>query len=49
MKRLVALGAPRVVLHTAAKNEAAQRMFAKLGWRPTMVEMTREVEPPDEA
>ncbi|MCP3144661.1 GNAT family N-acetyltransferase [Pyxidicoccus xibeiensis] len=42
MKRLTALGVPRVVLHTAARNEAAQRMFAKLGWRPTMVEMTRE-------
>lgn len=42
MKRLTALGVPRVVLHTAAKNEPAQRMFAKLGWRPTMVEMTRE-------
>lgn len=42
MKHLTALGVPRVVLHTAAKNHAAQRMFAKLGWRPTMVEMTRE-------
>jgi ribosomal protein S18 acetylase RimI-like enzyme len=42
MKRLTALGVPRVVLHAAAKNEPAQRMFAKLGWRPTMVEMTRE-------
>ncbi|MCP3060450.1 GNAT family N-acetyltransferase [Myxococcus sp. K38C18041901] len=42
MRRLTALGVPRVVLHTAAKNEAAQRMFARLGWRPTMVEMTRE-------
>lgn len=42
MKRLVALGVPRVVLSTAAQNEAAQRMFEKLGWRRTMVEMTRE-------
>lgn len=42
MRRLTALGVPRVVLHTAAKNEPAQRLFAKLGWRPTMVEMTRE-------
>ena len=39
---LVAKGAPRVVLHTAAKNEAAQALFARLGFRPTMVEMTRE-------
>ncbi|XXF75425.1 GNAT family N-acetyltransferase [Myxococcaceae bacterium GXIMD 01537] len=44
MRRLVALGAPRVVLMAAAKNEAAQRLFEKLGWRPTMVEMTREAD-----
>lgn len=35
-------GAPRVVLSTAAKNDAAQRLFAKLGFRATMIEMTRE-------
>ncbi|MFL5321847.1 MAG: GNAT family N-acetyltransferase [Myxococcaceae bacterium] len=42
MKRLLALGVPRVVLSTAAKNEPAQRLFQRLGWRPTMVEMTRD-------
>lgn len=42
VRRLKALGVPRVVLKTAAKNEPAQRLFTKLGWRPTMVEMTRE-------
>ena len=36
-------GAPRVVLSTAAGNEAAQRLFARAGFRPTMVEMTREL------
>jgi GNAT superfamily N-acetyltransferase len=36
-------GAPRVVLSTAEKNEAAQRLFAGLGFRRTMVEMTREL------
>lgn len=41
-RRLAELGAPRVVLSTAAKNESARRLFARLGWRPTMVEMTRE-------
>ena len=41
-RRLKALGAPRVVLHTAVQNEAAQRLFAKLGFRKTMIEMTRE-------
>lgn len=34
--------APRVVLSTAERNEAAQRLFANAGFRRTMVEMTRE-------
>lgn len=41
--RLRALGAPRVVLMSAAPNVAAQRLFARLGFRATMVEMTREL------
>ena len=41
---LAARGVPRVVLSTAARNEKAQRLFARAGFRPTMVEMTREVE-----
>ncbi len=45
LRRLGELGAPRVVLSTAAKNESAQRLFARLGWRPTMIEMTRELGP----
>ena len=36
-------GAPRVILGTADKNERAQRLFAKLGFRRTMIEMTREL------
>jgi ribosomal protein S18 acetylase RimI-like enzyme len=35
-------GAPRVVLSTAERNEPAQRLFARAGFRRTMVEMTRE-------
>jgi ribosomal protein S18 acetylase RimI-like enzyme len=35
-------GAPRVVLMSAARNEGAQRLFERLGFRRTMVEMTRE-------
>jgi ribosomal protein S18 acetylase RimI-like enzyme len=35
-------GAPRVVLSTAARNEAAQRLFESAGFRRTMIEMTRE-------
>jgi len=40
---LEARGAPRVVLSTAERNEAAQRLFARAGFRRTMVEMTREL------
>jgi ribosomal protein S18 acetylase RimI-like enzyme len=36
-------GARRVLLWTAPRNEAAQRLFTRLGFRPTMVEMTREL------
>ena len=36
-------GAPRVVLSTAERNEAAQRLFARAGFRRTMIEMTREL------
>jgi ribosomal protein S18 acetylase RimI-like enzyme len=39
-------GAPRVVLSTAHRNESAQRLFASLGFRPTMIEMTRELDDP---
>ncbi len=41
--RLLALGAPRLVLSTAVQNDAAQRLFEKHGFRPTMIEMTREL------
>ena len=36
-------GAPRVVLWTAEQNDAAQRLFERLGFRRTMIEMTREL------
>jgi GNAT superfamily N-acetyltransferase len=39
---LVARGMPRVMLWTAAKNAPAQRLFERLGFRRTMIEMTRE-------
>lgn len=41
---LAARGAPRVVLSTADRNESAQRLFARAGFRRTMIEMTRELE-----
>ena len=41
---LKARGAPRVVLSTAKRNESAQRLFAHAGFRPTMLEMTRELD-----
>ena len=37
-------GVPRVVLSTAEQNEAAQRLFASMGFRRTMIEMTRELD-----
>lgn len=42
VERLETLGAPRVLLSTAVQNEPAQRLFEKLGFAPTMLEMTRE-------
>lgn len=35
---------PRVVLSTAEKNAAAQRLFDRAGFRRTMIEMTREAD-----
>ena len=35
---------PRVVLHTAARNTGAQRLFERAGFRATMIEMTRETD-----
>ena len=43
LTELRARGAPRVVLSTAERNEAAQRLFARAGFRRTMIEMTREL------
>ena len=40
--RLEQMGAPRILLKTAAKNELAQRFFHSIGFRDTMIEMTRE-------
>ena len=40
---LASRGMPRVVLCTAAKNTKAQRLFERLGFRRTMIEMTREL------
>jgi ribosomal protein S18 acetylase RimI-like enzyme len=40
---LRAQGAPRVLLGTAEHNTAAQRLFDRLGFRRTMIEMTREL------
>ena len=40
---LRAQGAPRVLLWTAERNSSARQLFARLGFRTTMVEMTREL------
>ena len=44
LEALEAKGAPRVVLSTAERNEPAQRLFARAGFRRTMIEMTRELD-----
>jgi GNAT superfamily N-acetyltransferase len=41
---LRAHGVVRVMLGTAQQNVPAQRLFTKLGFRPTMIEMTKELE-----
>ena len=38
-------GAPRVMLWTAEQNPGAQQLFARLGFRRTMIEMTKELQP----
>ena len=44
LKALKARGAPRAVLSTAERNSDAQRLFDRAGFRPTMIEMTRELD-----
>lgn len=44
-RRLASKGAPRLVIQVAARNREARRVFARLGFRETMVEMTREILP----
>jgi len=45
--RLEAMGAPRVIIQVAWPNRGARRLFAGLGFRPTMAEMTRELGGPE--
>jgi RimJ/RimL family protein N-acetyltransferase len=42
VRRLAGKGAPRVVIQVAARNARARDVFAGLGFRPTMIEMTIE-------
>ena len=42
IRSAVERGVTKVVLWTAARNQAAQHLFAAAGFRPTMIEMTRE-------
>jgi ribosomal protein S18 acetylase RimI-like enzyme len=46
LSHLASRGAPRVVLSTAERNDGAQRLFERLGFRRTMIEMTRELDSP---
>jgi ribosomal protein S18 acetylase RimI-like enzyme len=40
---LEARNVPQIVLTTAQRNVAAQRLYAGAGFRPTMIEMTRQL------
>jgi ribosomal protein S18 acetylase RimI-like enzyme len=42
IRELEELGAPRVLLYTLVTNERAQQLFRSSGFRPTLLEMTRE-------
>jgi len=44
LSALRAKGAPRVVLSTAERNAPAQHLFERVGFRRTMIEMTRELD-----
>jgi ribosomal protein S18 acetylase RimI-like enzyme len=44
LSNLKSRGVPRVVLSTAERNESAQKLFERMGFRRTMVEMTRELD-----
>lgn len=42
-ERFARLGAKQVVLYSAASNSEGQALFTKLGYRPTMIEMTLDL------
>lgn len=46
LSMLRAKGARQVVLSTAERNESAQKLFTRMGFRRTMIEMTRELDEP---
>jgi ribosomal protein S18 acetylase RimI-like enzyme len=46
---LVRKGAERVVIDVAARNPKAARLFERMGFRPTMLELTREAAARDKA
>jgi ribosomal protein S18 acetylase RimI-like enzyme len=41
LEELEKMGAPRIVLLASVKNDVAQHLFTRAGFRPTMLEMTR--------
>jgi ribosomal protein S18 acetylase RimI-like enzyme len=46
LSHLKSRGAPRVVLSTAVQNAPAQRLFERMGFRRTMIEMACELDGP---
>jgi ribosomal protein S18 acetylase RimI-like enzyme len=43
MRALQSRGAPRIIIQAAARNEGAVAFYRSLGFRPTMIEMAREL------
>ncbi len=43
VQRFAEKGQPRIVIHVAARNALARRIFAGTGFRETLVEMAREL------
>jgi RimJ/RimL family protein N-acetyltransferase len=43
VSRFGQLGVTQIRLDTAAANEPARRLFASVGFRPSVIEMLREI------
>jgi RimJ/RimL family protein N-acetyltransferase len=47
IEHLKGLGAPQILVRAMVQNLAAQKLAAEFGFRPTMLELTLELQSPD--